>query len=477
MSASTVQKLALPALVAMVVGSMIGSGIFTLPSRFAAATGVYGALIAWVIAGGGMLMLGLVFQSLAQRKPDIDSGIFAYAKYGFGEYWGFAAAVGFWLGTCVGNVSYWVLIKSTLGAFFPVFGDGNTLTAVLVASVLVWAFHFLILRGVQGAAGINKIVTIAKIVPLLAFIVVLLFHFDTEIFAANLVGGGDDASYDRIWEQVRRTMLVTVFVFIGIEAASVYSRYAKKREDVGRATVIGFFVVITLLVAVTVLSFGVLPRAEIAAMRAPSVAGVMENMVGPWGAKFISVGLLVSVLGAYLAWSLLAAEVPYLAAKYGLFPKYFEEVNEANVPKNALLLTNIVVQVFLIVTMFTEYAFVLALELTSALTLIPYLLVAAYGLKLAYTGETYEQDPGLRKKELIIAGVATFYAVLMIYAGGLKYILLSALIYLPSTILYYRARTSMNLPVFAKSETVLFGVIVVGAVIAIWSLVTGQITI
>jgi arginine:ornithine antiporter/lysine permease len=477
MSASTVQKLALPALVAMVVGSMIGSGIFTLPSRFAAATGVYGALIAWVIAGGGMLMLGLVFQSLAQRKPDIDSGIFAYAKYGFGEYWGFAAAVGFWLGTCVGNVSYWVLIKSTLGAFFPVFGDGNTLTAVLVASVLVWAFHFLILRGVQGAAGINKIVTIAKIVPLLVFIVVLLFHFDAKIFADNLVGGGDDASYDRIWEQVRRTMLVTVFVFIGIEAASVYSRYAKKREDVGRATVIGFFIVISLLVAVTVLSFGILPRAEIAAMRAPSVAGVMESMVGPWGAKFISVGLLVSVLGAYLAWSLLAAEVPYLAAKYGLFPKYFEEVNAAKVPKNALLLTNIVVQVFLIVTMFTEYAFVLALELTSALTLIPYLLVAAYGLKLAYTGETYEQDPGLRKKELIIAGVATFYAGLMIWSGGLKYILLSALIYLPSTLLYYRARKSMNLPVFAKSETVLFAVIVIGAGIALWSLATGRITI
>ncbi|NGP53140.1 basic amino acid/polyamine antiporter [Thioalkalivibrio sp. XN8] len=477
MSASTVQKLALPALVAMVVGSMVGSGIFTLPSRFAAATGVYGALIAWVIAGGGMLMLGFVFQSLAQRKPDIDSGIFAYAKYGFGEYWGFAAAIGFWLGTCVGNVSYWVLIKSTLGAFFPVFGDGNTLTAVLVASALVWGFHFLILRGVQGAAGINKIVTIAKIVPLLVFIVVLLFHFDPKIFADNLVGGGADASYDTIWQQVRRTMLVTVFVFIGIEAASVYSRYARDRADVGRATVIGFFIVIALLVAVTVLSFGVLPRAEIATMRAPSVAGVMESMVGPWGAKFISAGLIVSVLGAYLAWSLLAAEVPYLAAKYGLFPKYFEETNDAKVPKNSLLLTNLVVQAFLIITMFTQYAFVVALELTSALTLIPYLLVAAYGLKLAWTGETYERDPGLRKKELVIAGVATFYALLMIYAGGLKYILLSALIYLPSTVLYYRARSSMNLPVFAKSEAVLFGVIVLGAVIAIWSLATGQITI
>lgn len=478
MSSGSTQKLTLFALTAMVVGSMIGSGIFTLPSRFAAATGIYGALIAWVIAAGGMLMLAFVFQTLAARKPDIDSGIFAYAKYGFGEYWGFAAAVGFWIGTCVGNVSYWVLIKSTLGAFFPVFGDGNTLTAVIVASIMVWAFHFLILRGVQGAAGINKIVTIAKIVPLLLFVVVLLFNFDGKVFADNLWGGPDtDKSFGSIWTQVRQTMLVTVFVFIGIEAASVYSRYAMKREDVGRATVLGFMIVTGLLVAVTVLSFGVLPREEIATMRAPSVAGVMESMVGPWGAKFISAGLIVSVLGAYLAWSLLAAEVPYLAAKYGLFPKYFEKTNEAKVPANALLLTNLVVQVFLIVTMFTQYAFHLALELTSALTLIPYLLVAVYALKLAQTGESYEQDADGRKKDLVVAAIATLYSILMIYSGGLKYILLSALIYLPTTLLFWRARKENGLPVFARSEQILFFLIAGGAVIALWALATGRIAV
>jgi arginine:ornithine antiporter/lysine permease len=478
MSSPAAQKLALPALIAMVVGSMIGSGIFTLPSRFAGATGVYGALIAWVIAAGGMLMLAFVFQTLAARKPDIDSGIFAYAKHGFGEYWGFAAAVGFWIGTCVGNVSYWVLIKSTLGAFFPVFGDGNTLAAVLVASLFVWAFHFLILRGVQGAAGINKIVTIAKIVPLLLFVVVLLFNFDGQMFYDNLWGGPEtEKTFSSIWTQVRQTMLVTVFVFIGIEAASVYSRYAMKREDVGRATVIGFLVVTSLLVAVTVLSFGVLPREEIAAMRAPSVAGVLAAMVGPWGAMFISVGLIVSVLGAYLAWSLLAAEVPYLAARYGLFPRYFEKTNDAKVPVNALLLTNVIVQAFLVVTLFTEYAFVLALELTSALTLIPYLLVAAYALKLAYTGESYDANPAARNKDLIVAGIATCYSMLMIYSGGLKYILLSALVFLPATLLFWRARKDAGLQVFARSESVLFATFAVGALVALWALVTGKISV
>jgi arginine:ornithine antiporter/lysine permease len=89
------QKFSRLTLTAMVVGSMVGAGIFSLPGRFGAATGPFGALIAWVIAGGGMLMLAFVFQFLAQRKPDLDSGIFAYAKAGFGNYLGFAAAFGF----------------------------------------------------------------------------------------------------------------------------------------------------------------------------------------------------------------------------------------------------------------------------------------------------------------------------------------------------------------------------------------------
>jgi len=147
------------------------------------------------------------------------------------------------------------------------------------------------------------------------------------------------------------------------------------------------------------------------------------------------------------------------------------------VPVNALLLTNIIVQVFLIVTMFTTYAFQLALELTSALTLIPYLLVAAYALKLAYSGETYEKDASARNKDLIVAGIATFYSALMIYSGGLKYILLSALIFFPTTLIFYKARKDAGQQIFAKNETILFALFAIGAGIALWSLATGRIAI
>ncbi|EEQ01221.1 Arginine/ornithine antiporter [Yersinia rohdei ATCC 43380] len=481
---------------------MIGAGIFSLPATFGRATGGFGALIAWCIAGGGMLMLAFVFQTLAQRKPNLDSGVFIYAKEGFGDYLGFASALGFWAGTCIGNVSYFVLIKSTLGAFFPIFGDGNTIPAVLVASVILWGFHILILRGVKEAAAINTIATFAKIIPIFIFVIVLIFAFKGDVFALNFWGTPDvikgadlshldDYGYvghaaaimapavepESLFSQVRSTMLVTVFVFLGIEGASVYSRYAKERSHVGIATVLGFIGVLCLLVLITMLSYGVLLRPDLAALRQPSMAGVLEAIVGRWGAIFISVGLIISVLGAYLSWSLLAAEVLFSAAQSKSVPKVFATENSNAVPSAAVWLTNIFIQVFLILTLFTDYAFQLALELTSSLTLIPYLLVGAYGLKLAWTGETYETNARGHRKDLIFALIATFYSALMIYAGGLKYLLLSAIIYGPGTILYLIAKREQHQKAFNSYERILFIVLIIAAVVALYSIFTGIITI
>ncbi len=470
------QKFSRTTLTAMVVGSMVGAGIFSLPARFGAATGPFGAIVAWIIAGGGMLMLAFVFQSLAVRKPDLDAGIFAYAQAGFGNFLGFAAAFGFWAGTCLGNVTYFILIKSTLGAFFPIFGDGNTPAAVIISSIILWAVHFMILRGIQGAAYINKVVTVAKIVPILVFIGIMAFAFKYDLFAASF-WGGDDYSAADIFTQIRSTMLVTVFVFIGIEGASVYSRYAKRREDVGWATVMGFIGVLCLLVLVTLLPYAVMQRAELAGLRQPSMAGALEFVVGPWGLKFVSVGLIISVLGAYLAWSLLAAEALYAASKYKLVPKRLGHENQHQVPSAALWITNILVQIFLVLTMFARDAFDLALEMTSAMTLIPYVLVAGYALKLALTRETYE--PGTRDlpRDLTWAAIATVYTLFMLWAGGLKFLLLACIIFAPGALLFIIARREQAAPVFTTAEKGLYAVVVAGAVAGIYALVSGLIAI
>ncbi|MBB2974295.1 amino acid transporter [Mesorhizobium sp. RMAD-H1] len=255
MGAGNAQKLSLFALTAMVIGSMVGAGIFSLPRTFGNATGTLGAILAWSIAGAGMYTLARVFRVLAERKPDLDAGVYAYARAGFGHYAGFLSAFGYWLVGCIADVSYWVLIKATLGAFVPIFGDGNTVAAVLVSSVALWLFHFLILRGIREAAAINTVVTVAKVLPILVFIIILIGVFQADVFSANLWGGGSMSAVS-LFEQVRATMLVTVFVFIGIEGASVYSRYARRRSDVGTATTAGFASVLCLLVLVTLLPYG-----------------------------------------------------------------------------------------------------------------------------------------------------------------------------------------------------------------------------
>jgi len=470
------EKVSLPTLTAMVVGSMIGSGVFLLPRRFGTETGVLGAIIAWTIAGTGMLMLAFVFQRLATRKPDLDAGIYAYARAGFGDYVGFNSAFGFWASACAGNTSYWVVIMTTTSALFPALGAGDTVIAVLASSVGVWLFCYLILRGVKEAAVINRIATIAKVVPILVFIVVAAIAFKGGVFVDNFWGGTGEYSLSSIFEQAKGTMLITVFVFLGIEGASVYSRFAKKREDVGRATVIGFLSVLSVFALVTLLSYGVLPQQELAGVSQPSMASVLESIVGPWGSTFIRVGVVLSVLGAYLAWSLMAAEILYIPAKADDMPRFLARTNSKGAPVVALVLAGGLVQLLLILLLFTSDALNFMLDLTAALSLIPYLLAAAYAVKLTVTRETYENGGALRS-DAMVAGIATFYTLFLIYAAGLDKLLLSCILYAAGAGLYVIARRERNLRVFTPAEAVLFAIVVAGAVAGVVSLATGAIQI
>jgi arginine:ornithine antiporter / lysine permease len=471
----TNKKVSLGVLTAMVVGSIVGSGVFVLPRRFGAETGVLGALIAWTIAGTGMFMLALVFRSLAVRKPDLNAGIFAYAKAGFGNYVGFNAAFGYWASACAGTVSYWVLIMSTLGAVFPALGRGETLLAIALSSIGVWTFHILVLRGVKEAANINRVVTIAKMVPIVVFIVVAAIMFDSGVFAGNF-WGGDDRSFSAVFEQAKGTMLITVFVFLGIEGASVYSRYARKRSDVGRATVIGFLSVLAVFMLVTLVSYGALPQHKLATAAPPSMATVLESLVGPWGAVFIKVGVIISVLGAYLAWTLMASEVMYVPATTGDMPRFLTKLNAKGTPVSALFMVTGYIQALLIVLLFVSNALDFILDLTAALAVIPYLLAAAYAVKLTVTGETYG-DGRTRRIDMLIAFLATAYTAFLVYAAGPKHLLLSCLLYAPAAALYVVARRERTARIFTAAEALLFAVIAIGAVAAVVLLSTGRMSL
>ena len=468
------RKVSVGVLTAMVVGSIVGSGVFVLPRRFGTESGVLGALIAWAIAGGGMYALALVFKSLAVRKPDLNAGIYAYAKAGFGDYVGFNAAFGYWASAVAGTVSYWVLTMSTLGAVFPALGQGETLLAIVLSSVGVWVFHLLVLRGAHAAAAINRVVTIAKMVPIVMFVIVGIVMFDAGIFAGNFWGGAD-RSFSAIFKQAEGTMLITVFVFLGIEGASVYSRYARHRSDIGRATVLGFLSVLSVFMLVTMVSYGAMPQADLAAANPPSMATVFESMVGPWGEIFIKVGVVISVLGAYLAWTLMACEVLYVPATTGDMPRFLAGVNAKGTPSAALYMVTIYVQLLLILLLFVSNALDFVLDLTAALAVIPYLLAASYAVKLTLRRETYGDDHRSLRTDRTIAVLALVYTAFLVYAAGPKHLLLSCLLYAPAAVLYARARRERGLRVFSPPELALFGAILVGACLAIQLLAAGSI--
>ncbi|WP_271409669.1 arginine-ornithine antiporter [Pseudomonas sp. Q1-7] len=469
-------KLKLGALVALVVGSMVGGGIFSLPQNMAASADVGAILIGWGITAVGMLTLAFVFQTLANRKPDLDGGVYAYAKAGFGDYMGFSSAWGYWISAWLGNVGYFVLLFSTLGYFFPVFGEGNTLAAIIGASVVLWAVHFLVLRGIKEAAFINLVTTITKVVPLFLFILICLFAFRLDIFTAD-IWGTKNVELGSVMNQVRNMMLVTVWVFIGIEGASIFSARAEKRSDVGKATVLGFVIVLLLLVLVNVLSLGIMTQPELAKLQNPSMAAVLEHVVGHWGAVLISVGLIISLMGALLSWVLLCAEILFAAAKDHTMPAFVRKENANKVPANALWLTNAMVQLFLIITLFSASTYLSLIYLATSMILVPYLWSAAYALLLPLRGETYEQDTRDRGKDLFIAAIALIYAIWLLYAGGVKYLLLSALLYAPGVILFAKAKREVGQPIFTPVEKLIFAAVLIGALVAGYGLYDGFLTL
>jgi arginine:ornithine antiporter / lysine permease len=470
----TSSKLKLSLLTALVVGSMIGSGIFALPQNMAAGAGAGAIVLGWLITGLGMLMLAYVYQTLSTRQPELNNGVYAYARASSGELVGFSSAWGYWVSAWIGNVGYLVIVFSTQGNFFPVFGEGNTPAAIAGASVLLWVMHAMILRGIRGAAVLNAVFTWAKVVPVIIFLVLAVFAFRLETFQLDFWGTAELGS---VLDQVKSTMLVTVWVFIGIEGANVYSARAQSCSDVGKATLFGFAFTLAVLMGVSLLSLGIVPQAELAGLKNPSMAAVLEKIVGSWGAALISLGLLVSVGGALLAWTLLAAETLFSPANDHVMPRFLAQQNAAGVPSNALWVTNGLVQLFLLLTLFSKASYLTLISLATSMILVPYLFSAVYAVLSASRAQGYRGEAAAQSRDFAIGALAVIYCGWLLYAAGLKYLLLSSLLYAPGVLLYMLAKRESGVGMFKPFELAILAALVAVAATAAYLLWAGQLAL
>ncbi|GHU92907.1 arginine-ornithine antiporter [Spirochaetia bacterium] len=469
----------LAGLTALVVGSMIGSGIFDLPRSMDQGAGGLALLLAWLIIAAGMICLGMSFLRLNQGRPEMEGGVFSYAREGFGEYLGFSSAWAYWISALLGNVAYAAVLMSSIQYFWPAAWPGLSSNAslqmggVVFASVLLWMVHYLILRGVKGATLVNLVVTIAKFVPLLVFAVVVIFLFNIKKFNFSWLGGLDSPvmwGEGGLLEQIRGTMMAAVWSFIGIEGAVVFSGRAKKTADVGKATLIGLIGVIVIYMLLTIGTLGVMSQADIATMGEPSTAFILEALIGPVGAVIMNIGLIVSVLGAWLGWTLLAAEVPMLAAEQGLFPAIFAKRNKNDAATWSVLVSNLIVQVFIVLVYFTTKAYEFGYTMASSAILIPYMFSAFFMVKYALS----KPDLPSRISSIIFGVVASVYSIWLFYGAGLDYMAFTLFLFVPGLVMFIAHQRKLGKPIMKVREWIIAVIVSAVGIYGLIKVITGS---
>ena len=472
-------------LVSLIIGSTIGSGIFALPQNIGSVASPGAMLTGWAIAGVGMLSIAFVFQILAVRKPHLDSGVYSYVRAGLGDFIGFTSGMGYWLGSVMAQVGYATLFFNTLGYYVPAFS--NRWVLAIAVSAMSWLIFFGLTRGLKQAAVMNAVTTVAKLLPILAFIVLVAFlGFSWDRFTMDFWG-----SHIPFTDQLKGIMLYTVWVFIGIEGASVYSKQARVRSDVGKATIIGFLSVLGLLVAVSTLSYGVLSQEELAALPDNSMGAVLEQVVGPWGGVLISVGLCLSVLGAYVSWQMLCAEPIVLMALDGLLPRSMGSHNSNGSPVRAQLLSTLAIQFFVVVFFLSSASYNAMVQLATIMYLLPYIFSSIYlvlltirgkGLTHPHAGTRFDDSgPEVSRRDnrrhLIVGLIGSVYSLWLIYAADPVYVLLGALAVVPGLVPYIWTRRKHGDKLFNAFEWVIVAIVLVAAVIAVIGLVNGSLVL
>ena len=455
----------------MVITASICGGIFALAGDMAAGGANTGAvLVSWAICFVGVFSLMMCFNGLSQARPDLTGGIYAYAAAGFTKYVGFNSAWGYWISACLSNVSFAILLFSALGYFFHPFESGNNLLSCVCASIFLWVLVVLVARDVGPATviGFSDVIEQDLILS-----IALLGKFDPSIFMENFWGeaGGPD-----FMTQVVSTMIALVWVFTGIEGAVVISGRAKYARDVGRATVIGFSAVFVLYLIISVESMGIMPRAEMAALATPSMAGILEHAIGPVGAGIVNLGVVLSLLGAMLGYVIIAAETPFEAARQGVFPKAFARTNKNGAPIVTVLISAGITQLFLIVSVFSSSTYQFFYACAVSTILIPYVCSAAYYMKIAWKRESLQPDQVVKAR--VLGTVGFVYTVFLVWAAGIVGIMITTILFAPGIIVYVVGQKGRGEPILPHvADKIIAAVIVAVMILSIALMATGTISV
>ncbi len=434
---STKGKLGLGVLISLVVGNMVGSGIFMLPRSLAEVASPAGVILAWLLTGFGVLVTALVFGNLAIRKPNLTGGPQIYAKELFkpgskkSTLAGFMSTWGYWIGNLAGNIAIITTFAGYLSTFFPVLTSeavlldvgsftlyvGNALT-FLVCTILLWGTHFIILNGLENAGRLNILATSAKVIGFMLFIIIALFAFEKSnilpFVEPKINAAGNSVG---LFGQINSAAITTLWAFIGVESAVVFASRAKKQSDVKKATIFGLLIALAIYIGISTLVMGILSQDQLIASQKPLIDAI-EAVLGPIAGKVLAAIGLISLFGSTIGWIMLSAEVPYAAAKQGIFIPAFLKENKKGIPTFSLIVTNLLGQLFIFSTISRSIsqAFDFVIYIATLSYLVPYLISSFFQLKLVISGETYNSLKA-RRVDFVIGLIASIYSIWVIIAG------------------------------------------------------------
>ena len=367
---SSNKKIGLITSTALVVGNMIGAGIFILPASLSKYGGI--SLLGWVFTASGALILAKIFSNFSKIIVNKSGGPYIYSKQGFGDFIGFLVAWGYWISTWISNAAIAIAIIGGLSFFFPIL-QTNSVLAVSIGLSMIWFFTWINSKGMRTTGKIQLITTVLKLLPLVFVIIFGIFFFSLDNFPEfNMTGESNFTSFSLV-------AALTLYAFLGLESASIpLENIHNPEKTVPKATMYGTIISTCIYIFSTIVLFGILPTETLQNSPAP-FAEAGEIIGGKYTGYFIAIGAIISGMGALNGWILILAQIPMAAAKDEMFPRIFKRKNKKGVPVLGLVVGSILSSVVMLMNfsenLVTQFTFII--NLTVLACLVPYLFVSA----------------------------------------------------------------------------------------------------
>ncbi|MGD8866847.1 MAG: amino acid permease [Gemmatimonadales bacterium] len=394
---------------ALVVGNMIGSGIFLLPAALAAYGGI--SILGWLFTSTGAMLLALVFARLSRRVPKVG-GLYVYTRLGFGDFAGFLVAWGYWISIWCGNAAIATAFVGYMGVFVPRLTE-NPLLGAATAGGAIWLLSWVNARGVRDAGIVQLATTALKLIPLIAVGLLGLLYFRPGNFIPF------NASGLPVLVAISATATLTLWAFLGLESATIPAEDVVEPErTMPRATILGTAAAAVVYILGTVAVMGVIAPALLTDSTAP-FADAARVMWGGWASYAVAAGAAISCFGALNGWILLSGQIPLAVARDGLFPSPLARLSKRGTPVNGIVISSVLATVLISMNytrgLVEQFTFIILLATLTSL--VPYVFCSAADFMLAAA----ERGGALGRKWsaiLIVPTLAFLYSLWAIGGSG-----------------------------------------------------------